>query len=243
MLTAVTTAQRHAASGAVGYHRRAIEAQGGDVDFDGIVNPVAFGGVAADGRPLDSLLYQPVITAKTAIADGASQTTALRQGGLQFALMASQQVRDAGRVADGLATFANRHTTGYYRMLQSPSCSRCAILAGKFFRKNTGFQRHPRCDCVHVPVTEADDSLAFDTRAAVESGQVTGLKDAERRAILDGADPARVVNANRGMSPSGLSTRELAKRGPARPTPEAIYRFSADRDEALAALRRAGYLL
>lgn len=243
VVTAVTKAQVQAASGAAEYHRKVMTAQGGAVDLDGVINPSAFGGVAADGRPLSSLLYQPVITAKQAIADGASQTAAMAQGQRQFAAMASQQVRDAGRVADGLATFANKNTVGYYRMLNGPSCSRCAVLAGKFFRKNTGFQRHPYCDCVHVAAEDVNDSFAFDTRKAVEQGQVTGLKDAERKAILDGADPSRVINSRRGMDPAGLTTRDAAKRGTVRPTPEAIYRFAKDRAEALELLQKSGYLL
>jgi hypothetical protein len=223
-----------------------VDAQGGDIDLAGSLNPAAFAGTAADGRPLDSLLYQPVIEAKTLIGDGFPEAKALRRSGLAFVTLAAQQVVDAGRIADGVMTFSNTHTTGYYRMLQTPSCARCAILAGKFFRKNAGFDRHPRCDCVHVPAVEADDSLAFDARKAVEQGQIRGLSDKERQAILDGADPGRVVNARRGMQPGGLVTREgrnLRAGRRTRPTPESIYRFSTDRDEALGLLKRFGYIL
>lgn len=259
LLTAVTALQRQAAEGAQDYHLRAIEAQGGEVDFDGAINPAAFAGVAADGRPLDSLLYQPVIRAKELVAGGASVPTALRQAGQRFGIFAGQQVRDAGRVADGLATYANPHASGWYRMLQTPSCARCAILAGKFFRKNQGFSRHPRCDCVHVPAADSDDSLLLDPRKAIEAGQVTGLSQAETRAIADGADPAQVVNAKRGMRTAQvygqrlkITTEGTTKRGLARKSlgastprlmPESIYRIAADRDDALRLLRRNGYLL
>jgi hypothetical protein len=242
-LTALTAAQIEAASGSTEYHRRAMKAQGGDVNFAGSLNPTAFGGMAADGRPLDSLLYLPVITAKEAIADGGSLTTALRSGGLQFASLASQQIRDAGRVADGLATFSNAHSIGYYRMLRGSSCPDCAILAGKWYARNAGFARHPHCDCVHVPVNQVDPAMETDVRAMVEAGKVTGLKDAERQAILEGADPARVVNSRRGMTPAGTTTRALAHRGQIRLTPEGIYRRAGNREEALQMLRSNGYIL
>jgi hypothetical protein len=242
-LKSLAAAQIQAASGSVDYHRRAIAAEGGEVDFDGLVNPSAFGGVAADGRPLPSLFQLPVITAKEAIGNGDSLPTALRKGGAQFTSLASQQVRDAGRVADGLATFSNAHSIGYYRMLQGSSCPDCAILAGKWYARNAGFARHPHCDCVHVPVNQVDPAMETDVRAMVEAGKVTGLKDSERQAILEGADPARVVNSRRGMAPAGTTTRALAQRGQIRLTPEGIYRRAGSREEALQMLRSNGYLL
>ena len=44
---------------------------------------------------------------------------------------------------------ATRKNVGYVRMLNPPSC-RCSVLAGRFYRWNNGFLRHPKCDCVHV---------------------------------------------------------------------------------------------
>jgi hypothetical protein len=57
---------------------------------------------------------------------------------------------------------------------------------------------------VHIVVQEADDSLAFDPRKAIEAGQVTGLSKATTKAIVEhGADPAQVVNAQSGMYDAG----------------------------------------
>ena len=38
-----------------------------------------------------------------------------------------------------------RPVGGYVRMVQAGACSRCVVLAGKWYRKNQGFQRHPGC--------------------------------------------------------------------------------------------------
>ncbi len=106
------------------------------------VRPSGFAGVASDGRPLDSLLYQSVTTARTSGLDAAGSLAA----GERFLEMAVQtQLADAGRAAESVAMTATPAVTGYVRMLNPPSCSRCAVLAGRWYRWNSGFLRHPRC--------------------------------------------------------------------------------------------------
>ena len=107
---------------------------------------------------------------------------------------------DAGREATQAGITAVPVIQGYYRKLRTPSCSRCAVLAGEFYEWNEGFLRHPNCDCEHVPAADVDDSLAFDSYAAIESNQITGLSKADRTAILeDNADVNQVINAKRGL--------------------------------------------
>lgn len=91
---------------------------------------------------------------------------------------------------------------GYVRMLQPPSCDRCAILAGRWYRWNTGFQRHPMCDCIHIPASEAAaDDLTADPMAYFnslsEEQQAYYFGKANAQAIRDGADIFAVVNAQR----------------------------------------------
>lgn len=158
----------------------------------------------------------------------------------QFQRLVESLVQDAGRAAQGVAVAA-RPRIGHVRHLNLPSCSRCAVLAGRVYRYSTGFQRHPGCDCVMIPTTLASDQLAYDIVELVRSGQVTGMSKADRRAVADGADLGRVVNirsAKAGLSESGAV---LYRRG--RMTPEAIYRKTGDdREAALALLQRNGYL-
>lgn len=91
---------------------------------------------------------------------------------------------------------------GYVRMLQPPSCDRCAILAGTWYRWNTGFKRHPLCDCIHIPAAEAAaDDLTADPMAYFRSlspeQQAYYFGKANSAAIRDGADIFAVVNAQR----------------------------------------------
>ena len=115
------------------------------------------------------------------------------------------------RVSTGVAVVADQAVAGFVRMLTPPSCSRCIILAGATYRWNAGFQRHPRCDCVHIPATEdvlgdgrTDPKVYFAGLTEAQQDKVFTIAGA--RAIRDGADIGRVVNARRGangLTPAG----------------------------------------
>ena len=151
-------------------------------------------------------------------------------------------VQDAGRAAESVASAA-RPNVGHARYLSPPSCSRCAVLAGRIYRYSDGFQRHTNCDCVMIPATEdAAAGLVSDPTDLIRQGKVTGMSKADMRAITeDGADLGKVVNVRRAASGLRESGRVLARNG--KLTPEGIYRLASDRTEAVAMLRRFGYLM
>ena len=250
LLVTVAGAQLAAARQADEYLTAVLAAQGLDADPDGSVQAVALSGVASDGRSLDTLLTEPVITTKLAISRGATVPRAMAVGYTHLDMIARTQVADAGRVADQVALTARPAVTGYVRMVVGSTCSRCLILAGRRYEWNQGFQRHPNCDCIHIPAAEdtADDlrtnpRAAFDAMPPEEQDRVFGKAGAE--AIRDGADMARVVNARRGMYTAGgrLFTHEAAGRRP-RLMPEQILREAdGDRAEAIRLLRLHRYIL
>lgn len=178
-------------------------------DPSGRVNPGALAGVASDGRDLEGLLYSPVATARTvAFVEGAGAAAGVAAGREALLTIVATQVQDAGRASASVAVTSQRRVGGYVRMLNLPSCSRCIQLAGKWFRWNRGFDRHPRCDCVHIPANEdqagdvrTDPRAAFDSLTRSEQDRAFTRAGAE--AIRDGADIQQVVNARRGAS--GLS--------------------------------------
>lgn len=210
LMVLTSAAQLGAARSGVAYVPRVLAETGITDDPVGEVNPRGFAGVAGDGRPLDSLLYGAVTTAKTAAATQAPPE-ALARGGRWLDKAVQTAVADAGRVAVGVGIAARPALTGYVRMLNPPSCSRCAVLAGEWYRFNEGFLRHPRCDCRHIPASESmAGDLTTDPRAYFDS-----LSESEQRriftnsgaqAIRDGADLGQVVNARRGatgLTPAG----------------------------------------
>ncbi len=179
----------------------------------GLLNPAALAGIASDGRDLLSLLQIPVITAKTAIRDGASTPRAMAIGGAHLQTIVRTQVSDAGRVADSVSTIA-REDSRWVRVLYGNSCSRCVVLAGRIYPSRADFERHPRCDCYSVPVSTArnaeDAGLITNPRAYFDSlseaDQNRVFTKAGAEAIRHGADISQVVNARRGaagLAPAG----------------------------------------
>lgn len=250
LLLMIAGGQHAAAVTADRYVTEVLVEQGINPATEGRVDAAALAGIASDGRPLESLLAQPGITAKVALASGQTLDRAMAAGGALAELIGHTQVADAGRVADQVALTSRRHTTGYTRMVVGKTCSRCIILAGRWYRWNAGFKRHPKCDCVGIPAAESADELRTDPKklfasmTAAEQDQAFGKVGGQ--AIRDGADMNRVVNARRGMQTAAdgrLYTAEAAGKRP-RLMPEQIYREAqGDRDEALRLLKRFGYIL
>ena len=250
----VSASQLGAARDAAEYVPAALDEQGIRVKPDAAVAPEGFAGRATslDGLSygsLDSLLYGAVVHARTAEAETLAQRLSVGQAWLDT--LVRTQVADAARMASSAAISA-RPRVGWTRLVNPPCCQRCAVLAGKFFRSNEGFQRHPKCDCRHVPTTEAKWD---DVGVRIGPDDVKDLTVAQRQAISDGADMNQVINSHRagtrskdlmttseGRSKRGVAGQRLTK-GQKRLTPEGIYRVSATREEALQRLRDNGYLL
>lgn len=232
----------------------------------GFVNPEAFVGYAPDGRELDGLLESPVVHARTALGRGASVDEAMRAGSMGLQLIGLTMVADISRQAASVDVAARPHV-GFTRMLNPPSCSRCVILAGKYFEWNTGFERHPHCDCVHIPANEKQltgaqmEGLIQDPyeyfRSLDQSMQDRVFGKADAQAIRDGSDIFQVVNSRRGRSKNKVFTLEGTtrrgnaakglKKGQRRLTPDGIYdqarRFNLSREETLKLLETHGYVL
>jgi hypothetical protein len=184
--------------------------------------------------------------------------------------LVASEVADAGRTASQVEFVTRPDWQNYVRMLNPPSCPRCAILAGRIYRDLDHFDRHPGCDCVMIPVQNwekaHDEGYVSSFDAEFEAGNVRGLSVADARAISDGADPHQVVNATRGLRAPGVTaalrtelfghrvkattdstTKRAAwrKKNPTRLVrlrPESIYEFAKDRDDAIRLLRLYGYI-
>ena len=236
-------AQLRSARNGAEYVPAVLEETGQGAESVAIVEARRFSGVASDGRRLDDLLFGAVTTARAAVGAGSDFRVGLRRGESWLAMAAATQVSDAFRGGTLTAMAARPAVSGYVRALQTPSCARCAILAGRWYRMADAFDRHPRCDCKHLPVAEADAGpYVTSPRAAYEAGQIDGLTEGERAALDAGGDMSRIVNARRGASGlRGLTTTELRGRG-RRLTPEGILRTARSREHAIELLTTHGYL-
>ena len=177
------------------------------------LNIDALVGVAGDGRPVDSLAYGAVIHSAQAqyAPDLASLSTeqassrALASGAVWLEQVVAGLLADTARTASQASTAQRTWVTGYVRMVNPGACSRCVVLAGKFYKYNTGFSRHePTCRCTHIPASEdvAGDLLTspdryFESLSKEEQDRI--FTNAGAEAIRMGADMNQVVNARRGM--------------------------------------------
>lgn len=212
-----SAAQLVSAGGAGEYLSRALAIQ--DTDAGGAVGepvPESLAGVSSSGQSLPNLLYQAVIGTKERIGQGMDPAEAFLTGGRSLGTIVGTQVADAGRVMDGVALHSRAKHLGYVRVLTPPSCARCAILAGRYYSSEKPFQRHPRCDCIHLPIGDpglADDLVTSpkDYFASLNQAQQNlAFTKAGAQAIRDGADMNQVVNARSGMSVAGSYSTRLA---------------------------------
>lgn len=247
----IAQGQQEAAFTALAAVPRMLDEQGIDPGADAETKVRSLTFVASDGRSLDGLM------------DYARSPEVTRS---QFDRIVLTQLSDVARSASLLGSAVRPAVTGYVRMLETPSCSRCVVLAGKFYRRNTGFARHPKCDCRHVPSQEnlagditTDPAAYFESLSKAE--QDRAFTEAGAEAIRNGADIGKVVNARRGMSTAQTvtgrrrlvkrdvlgrpmyTTAEGAKKGLVRLMPESIVQLAGnDRAELLRLLRSHGYI-
>lgn len=151
-----------------------------------------------------------------------------------LARFVATMVQDAGRMGGTLGMAVRPSVDGYVRMLNPPSCARCVVQAGRFIKASVPFERHPLCDCRHIPTSEAvagdltvDANAYFDSlpTAAEVSERYPDLTRAMRReagiysqedvfgvagaqAIREGADISQLVNARAGMSAAQVFGRD-----------------------------------
>lgn len=258
----LTSAQVSAASAAEPYVVEVLAETGQTARRVAAVNPFGLAGVAADGRPLPTLLDGALVATKGAVSRGATVSEALSVGGRWLDMAVHTAVRDADRAATSVAITARPEIQGYVRMVNPPACSRCIILAGRWYRYDAGFNRHERCDCSACPASEdvagdllTDPKVLFQSLSTEQQDSI--FTAAGAKAIRDGADMNQVVNARRGLTVAGsrLTTTEgTTKRGFAgkrmrangqtvRLMPEAIAELARDRTEAIELLRSNGFLL
>lgn len=244
------------------YSAMVLADQGDYVQPESFTNPDSFTGYASDGRGLESLLALPAARIDSLVDEGLPADRAMRSGVALMGQIMLTQIADIARQAAG-ADIASRPGVGYVRMVRPGGCSRCSILAGKFYRWNDGFLRHPRCNCKHVAANVAsqaeayanglidDPNESFKSLSESEQDRIYGKDGA--RAIREGADISQVVNARRGMTANGNFTIEGTtrrgnaagnlKRGQRRMTPESIYKQAKTPEDARALLEYHGYTL
>jgi hypothetical protein len=244
------------------YLNDVLDVQEADPAAEAQVNPGAFSDLTDGGGSwLQGLVFGP----NSVRLPGVDWWT-------RFQFVASSIVvtglNDVARGAVQSGMQARPVVQGYVRMLRGTSCARCAILAGRRYRSAVAFDRHKRCDCVHIPDAEdTGDDWTTDPhryfRSLSREDQDRLFTKAGAEAIRLGADMNQVVNARSGVTVAqafgqhvqattvgttsrGLAGQRLQGRIP-RLLPDEIFlqadRLGWDRAEVLRQLRRFAYVL
>lgn len=257
VVAVLTGAQAAAAGSADQYVADAAELEGVTDEALAAVVAAAFAGRSADGRDLAEALYYPAIVALQGIAGGDAVDRALAAGEASLEAIVRTEVADAGRNADQVALTAQKGLAGYIRVIVGATCRNCTILAGKWYGWNEGFLRHPRCDCIHLPASQArsaglvaNPQEIYDNLTVKERTEA-GWSHADQEAIAAGADLNQVTNARRAVYRAGgreltrINRQRTSRRGrrSERLTPNQIFaQAKDDRDEAINLLQANGYL-
>lgn len=240
---------RAAAVHAASQYTSAVLAETGQAGVPaGAVVPVALLESAPSGAGVAESLDAVPVKAKQAVARGATVVEARSAAASWLSGVALTMLADTRRDVYQADMIARPQVTGYVRMLNPPSCSRCAILAGKRFAWNQGFQRHPRCDCQHIPASEqvagdltTDPYEYFKSLSEKDQDRLFGKYNAQ--GIRDGADIFQVVNTSqRAMPVAGTGGRVVRYAGRTKPTLAQIYTSDRDRRFVIENLQYHGYI-
>lgn len=213
----------------------------------GAVIPAGFLAAAPNGDQVVDTLDALPVKAKTAVGGGATVSEARIAAASWLGRVALTMLADTSRDVYQTDMISRPQVTGYVRMVSPGACSRCVILAGKRFLWNQGFQRHPNCNCRHIPASEqvagdmtTDPYAFFQSLSEKEQSRVFGKHNAQ--AIRDGADIYRVENIRmRGMKVSGRD--DLVRYGgKTRRTVADIYGRDPNRQFVIDNLRHHGYI-
>lgn len=192
------------------------------------------------------------------LSDADLDDVALGSGENWTKLVAESALEDTARDVAAVDTAATPKAR-WIRVANNPCCKRCAILSGKTFEWNEGFKRHPRCGCEHKKYVGSPPNNVATPESLFESGAIRDLNSDERRALDEGGDIFRVVNASRlrrALRDDTPDVKAWWKRKIAAEfnrqargaelkfqlTPTEIFRHSTDRQEAVRLLAGNGYI-
>lgn len=216
--------------------------------------------VSAESAAAAGTLAPLAFTADPAVVD--EMATNVNEG-WRLDRLVTGLVADAARAAGSVSIASRPRIHGFVRVVSTPCCSRCAILAGREYRYDADFQRHPGCDCSELPIEHPGSEFMENPDDLIEGGHVRGMSKADLKAYSEGADLNQLVNAkngslrrlnfgpgrtvtatNAGMTSRGIAGSRLGEltkvdgsryrvSGKIRLTPDSIYRV-ADGDRDLA---------
>lgn len=209
IIAKVLVAQGFLASEAAAFVPAVIAATEGVVATDAAAqtNTAALVGVTGGGFAVADSLAAVSLVALQAVAGGATTTKALETSASWLQQTVGTILADTERSSGAVTRYTRK--VGYIRMVNGGACGRCVILAGRWYRQNAGFLRHPACRCFGIPASEnvagdwqTDPLEYFHSLNDAQQIKLMGSV-ANAQAVRDGANMGQIINAyrrSRGMS-------------------------------------------
>lgn len=161
------------------------------------IDPALVSTAALRGVPAAEVYRRPVVTARSAVAEGKPFAEAMRVGRDRLERIADTDVALAQRQATLEVIRTDDRIVGYRRVLTGSSCALCATASTQRYRKADLMPIHGRCDCGVAPIFGTADPgqvinrrLVKDLRAAAKR---TGASDFATNRHITVADDGTVV--------------------------------------------------
>jgi hypothetical protein len=196
----IEAAQRGAALGQQAYVATFLrllgEAAGEPVELDTVIGPAL-----RSGTPTAEVYHRPVVTARTALAEGQTWAEAMGTGARKAASLALTDVGTSARVAGQRAMANGTGVVGYRRVPAGGACRWCLLIATRRYHIEELAPAHTHCTCSVMPVTGSRDPGAVLEKRALAALKVN---DDEAAAEL------LTMSATAVETETGLSTPPLA---------------------------------
>lgn len=199
VLALLGRSQARAAATAAAYQAAVLRDAGIAPTPDAVLDPLGFAGHNGDGVPLLDPLDSVPVWFRADLAAGLTQEEAAAKARYRAELIATTETQ---RAADR-AAFVGRTTEpairGWERYVNLPACGRCIVLAGRRYKANADFPRHPNCFPAGVVVSGPGHEAA--TRRWYDGELVVLTTASGQNLSLTGNHP---VLTGRGWVPANL---------------------------------------
>lgn len=204
VLAVVVAGQVRAAETAAAYQSAVLRDAGLEPLAPARIDPAGFAGYNGDGVPVLDVLDAVPVWMRADIAAGVPPELAAEKARYRAELLGYNETQRAADRAGFVGRTIEPRIVGFERYVNLPACGRCIILAGRRYRRDASFERHPDCDCTFVEVTEDDAGAGPENepsalfRSMSREEQDRRFTKAGAQAIRSGADIGQVVNARKG---------------------------------------------
>lgn len=151
----VETAQRTASSLALNYVSAYVAAATGTARLTPELSAADF--LSPRGVSLTDVLFRPIVSLRTALANGEQLATAITNGGARAAQIAATDPMLSARAASSASMQAEPRVVGFRRVPDGGACKFCVLVSTQRYHDSDLMAIHPGCGCTVAPIIGSRD--------------------------------------------------------------------------------------